>query len=265
MNNREAGPSNAWCTELQSRTPARGPLYVPDPPNSREGLQGRESSKCLNVQSYGKRLVKEAFWLPATRGSKKDYSDRVITPAVEAVCVPAHCHQGPRKPSSSTTFALNLHQGRAATGKKSLASMHPGLLQSCPDPLRPCRLWPARLLCQGGGFSRQTYRSILASICCHTVLEKHISCCQSCQLHWVPGAAITPENQAAAPPPYLALTGANSSVPGQPQEQTPVDDPHVEVEIKPRLKSRGSVNKEEDPKPSHQLYKLQIKSLWSTR
>ena len=32
-------------------------------------------------------------------------------------------------------------------------------------------------------------------------------------------------------------------------------DPHAEVEIKPQLKPRGSVAKEEDPKPSHQLYK----------
>ena len=46
----------------------------------------------------------------------------------------------------------------------------------------------------------------------------------------------------------------------QPQEQTPVDDSHAEVEIKPLLKPRGSVAKEEDPKPSHQLYRLQIKS-----
>ena len=34
-----------------------------------------------------------------------------------------------------------------------------------------------------------------------------------------------------------------------------MDDPHVEVEIKPQLKPRGSGAKEEDPKPSHQLYK----------
>ena len=32
--------------------------------------------------------------------------------------------------------------------------------------------------------------------------------------------------QAAVPPPHLALTGANPSPPGQPQEQTPVDDPY---------------------------------------
>ena len=71
--------------------------------------------------------------------------------------------------------------------------------------------------------------------------------------------------QAAAPPPDLALTGANPSPPGQPQEQTPMDDPHVEVEIKPQSKSRGSVAKEEDPKPPHQLYRLQTKSTRSTR
>ena len=52
----------------------------------------------------------------------------------------------------------------------------------------------------------------------------------------MPGAGRTPETQAAAPPPHLALTGANSSPPGEPQEQTPVDDPHAEVEIKPQLK-----------------------------
>ena len=39
-----------------------------------------------------------------------------------------------------------------------------------------------------------------------------------------------------------------------------MNDPHAEVEIKPQLKPRGSMAKEEDPKPSHQLYKLQIKS-----
>ena len=40
---------------------------------------------------------------------------------------------------------------------------------------------------------------------------------------------------------------------------------HEEVEINPRLKPRGRVAKEEDPKPCHQLCKLQIKSTQSTR
>ena len=44
-----------------------------------------------------------------------------------------------------------------------------------------------------------------------------------------------------------------------------MDNPHAEVEIKLQLKPRGSVTKEEDPKPFHQLYKLQIKSTRSAR
>ena len=39
-----------------------------------------------------------------------------------------------------------------------------------------------------------------------------------------------------------------------------MDDPHAEVDIKPQVKPRGSVAKEEDPKPSHQLHKLPVKS-----
>ena len=39
----------------------------------------------------------------------------------------------------------------------------------------------------------------------------------------------------------------NPSPPGKPQEQTPVDDPHAEVEKESQLKPRGSVVKEEDP------------------
>ena len=59
-----------------------------------------------------------------------------------------------------------------------------------------------------------------------------------------------PATQAAAPPPHLALRGSNPSPSGQPQEQTPVDNRHVEVEIKTQLKPRGSVTKQEDPKSS---------------
>ena len=60
-----------------------------DMPNNKEGPQAREPSKCLNGQSYRERLAKEAFRLPATRGSKKD-SDGAITPAMEAAYVPPH-------------------------------------------------------------------------------------------------------------------------------------------------------------------------------
>ena len=146
---------------------------------------------------------------------------------------------------------LNPHWGRAATGKKHLVPMRAGSFRSFPDFVT---LWT--VACQAflsWGFSRQEYWSILANTGCLTPLEHCISCCPGHQLPWVPGAARTPATQAAIPLPYLAFTGADPSPPGQPQEQTP------EVEIKPQLKLRGSVVKEEEPEPSHQLYKLLIK------
>ena len=173
---------------------------------------------CLNGRSYGERLAKEACWPPATRGLKKD-SDRAITSTVEG-----H-HQDPHKPSSCTTFMLNSHWGRADTGKKSLTSVLSGSLWLCPGSLRPCRLWPARLLCQGEGFSRQEYWSVLANTGCRTLLEHCISCSPSRQLPWVPGAARTPATQATASPPSIpgphrgrpkscrAALGANPSEP----------------------------------------------------
>jgi len=171
------------------------------------------------------------------------------------------CHM----PSSCATFSLNSHWGRAATGKKMSCVYAHRVTLVVSNSLWPCRLWLARLLCQGGGFSRQEYYNVLTNTGCHTLLEHYISCCPSHQLPWVPGAARTPVTQAAALPPHLAFTGGNPSPPGQPQEQTPVDNPHAEVKIKPQLIPRGSVAKEEDPKSSHQLYKLQIKFTRSTR
>jgi len=99
---------------------------------------------------------------------------------------------------------------------------------------------------------------------CHALTEHPISRCPSCRLPRVSGAT-RPVTQAAAPPPHLVFTRADPSPPGQAQEQTPVDNSHAEGEIKPQLKPRGSVAKEEDSKPSHQLYKLQIKSTQSSR
>ena len=67
--------------------------------------------------------------------------------------------QGPLKPSSCTTFMLNSHWGRAATGKKNSCIYACRVTSVVSESLQPYRLWPARLLCQGGGFSRQEYWS----------------------------------------------------------------------------------------------------------
>ena len=48
------------------------------------------------------------------------------------------------------------------------------------------------------------------------------------------------------------------SPPGKPEEQTTVDDPRAAVEIESQLKPRGTVVKEEDPKPCHQLYRCRL-------
>ena len=93
----------------------------------------------------------------------------------------------------------------------------------------------------------------------------YVSCGPRCWLPWVSGATRAPVIQPASLLPHLVLPGAEPSPPGQPQEQAPVDNPLVEMEIKLQLKPSESEAKEEDPKPSQQLYKLWIKTKWSTR
>ena len=218
LNNRDPDPSNTCHTELQSRTPPRvllevtdapiyragpqleAPLYVPDAPNNREGPQAREPSNCLSRLRYRKRLGKEVFWSPATRGSKKKKkdSDSTITPGVEAVCSLCPCLLAP--PGSLQAKQLcHLHMGaelpQAKKKKSCVYACRVTLVVS--NSLRSCRLWPVR----------QEYWSILANTGRHTLLEHYLSCCLSCQLPWVPGAARTPATQAAAPPPPLAFMG----------------------------------------------------------
>ena len=142
----------AW--KLQNRTAPGLPLLVPDGPIYGPGPQPGGPSMGLNFRSYGERLAKEAFWLPATRSSKK-VSGRAITPATEAV-------QGPRKPSSCATFtsALSCHRRRKALRLRTqVASV-------VSSSLRPCGLWPARLLCRGGSAGKNTraYWPILVAI-----------------------------------------------------------------------------------------------------
>ena len=115
------------------------------------------------------------------------------------------------------------------------------------------------------GFSRQEYWSILADIGCHTLLEHCISCCPSRQPRWVPGAARTPATQAAVPPPHLALTGANPSPPGQPQELNPSGRPSCRRANRTTVETQGQCGWGRRPKTFPAAVKLQIKSTWSIR
>ena len=77
------------------------------------------------------------------------------TPVAEAVHVPASQAAGP--PSRSTLKGQSGHRRK----KSCIWAHRVSLVMS--SSLWPCGLWPARLLCQGGGFSRQEHWSILAN------------------------------------------------------------------------------------------------------
>ena len=136
--------------------------------NNREGPQARDPSKCLNRRRYEERLAKEAPWAPATRGWKKA-SDQAITPAAEAVCVPAHLAP-PRSPQSRQLHHLHAQPslGQSCHRQKKMSCVHAHRISLVlSDSLRPCRLWPARLLCQRGGSPDRntgTYWPILVAV-----------------------------------------------------------------------------------------------------
>ena len=154
---------------------------MPDAPIYRVGPQAREPSKCLNGWSYGERLAKTGLLIASYKRIRKD-SDKAITPVAEAVHVPVHIvPPGPLQPKQLHHLHAQLSLGQSCQRQKKVlhlcAQGHFG-----STLLWPCRLQPTRLLCHGGGFSRQEYWSILANICFHTLLEHCISCCPSHQL-----------------------------------------------------------------------------------
>ena len=75
---------------------------------------------------------------------------------------------------------LSLGQSCHRQKKKSCIYVH-RVTSVVSHSLQPCILCPARLLCQGRGFSRQEYWSILAYTGCHILLEHYISRCPSRQ------------------------------------------------------------------------------------
>ena len=88
---------------------------MPDLPNNREGSQAREPSKCLN----GQRKTGQKGLLIASYKRFNKHFDRVITPAMEAVSVPAHlaptrvpASQAAAPPSCSTLTEEELPQAK---------------------------------------------------------------------------------------------------------------------------------------------------------
>ena len=158
LNNRLVVPSNAWraklqsrthpsawCTDVQSRTPARGAPLSP----------GKGPFKCLKRRSYGERQAKEAFWSPATTGSEKD-SERTITSAADAVRVPAHLVP-PGTPQAKQLCHLHTQLSLGQSCHRQNSCVYAlGVALVISNSLQPCRLRPARLLCQGGSPGKNT-------------------------------------------------------------------------------------------------------------
>ena len=116
---------------------------MPDAANNREGPQAREPSKCLKSgameEDWPKRPSDHPQEVSYKRLKKRLF--RAVTPGTEAVCDPA-------------LFALRrLHaqlSRRQSCHRKKKSCVYACRATSVvSNSLRPCKLWPARLLCQG--------------------------------------------------------------------------------------------------------------------
>ena len=159
---------------------------------------------------------------------------------------------------------LNCHWSRAATGKQCLVSMCAGSLWSCPTLCDPvgCGL-PGLSVREEGSPSKNTgaYWPMLVAIPSRALYFL---------LPWPPTPLSTwccqnPYDPSSCTTSTPASQGQTQVLQGSPRSKPQWTTHIVEMEIKPQLKPRGSLAKEEDLKPFHQLYKLQIKSTRSTR
>ena len=116
---------------------SEGPFYVPDMWNNREGPQAKDPSKCLNWWELRRKSGQRGLLITGYKRLKKD-SDRAITPAMEAVCVPAHLAL-PGSPQAKQLHHLHtqLSLGQSCRREKTLVSMCTGLLWSCPTLCDP--------------------------------------------------------------------------------------------------------------------------------
>ena len=170
-------------------------------------------------------------------------TDRAITPAAEAVCVPTWRCWDPHDPaavpaSRSTLTGAELHGRKSCVHARGATSACVALCNplDCDLPgFCVSGLLQARLLQRIGRYwlpcgPRAPYFLLpelptpLSTWCCQNPCDPSSP------------TTSTPGPLRGKPKSSRAASGAN-----------PVDDPHAEVEIEPRLKLRGSVAKEEDP------------------
>ena len=185
---------------------------------------------------------------------------------MEAVCVPAQLAP-PESLQAKQLYHLHtqLSLGQSYHRKKSHAPVHTRLIQLCPtlcDPIdyglpgpsvRKGVVLQARMLqCIGQNWLPYPSRALYfllplpptpLSTGCYQNLCNPGSCTTS-----------TPGPHRGKHKSSRAASGAN-----------PSGRPTCQGGNKTTIETQGSVAKEEDPKPSHQLYKLQITSTQSTR
>ena len=115
---------------------ARGPLYVSDAPNKREGSPAREPSKYLNGGATEKDRPKRSSDRQLQGGSKKD-SDRAITPAPEAVHASVHlAPPGSLQEKQLCHLHTQLSLGQSCHRQEMSSSTHAGSLW-CPTLCHP--------------------------------------------------------------------------------------------------------------------------------
>ena len=155
---------------------------MPDALNNIEEPQEKAPSKCLNGAELWRKMSQRGLLIASYKKLQKD-SERAIPPAAEAVHVPARlAPAGSPQAKQLHHLHTQLSLGQSCHRQNKSCIYAHRVISVVSDSLQCCRLWPARLLYQGRGFSKQEYWSILANTGCHTLLEHYISCCPSCQL-----------------------------------------------------------------------------------
>ena len=100
---------------------------------------------------------------------------RAITPVVEAVCVPAYLAlPGSLQANQLYHLHAQLSLGQNCHRQKKPCIYVRRVASVVSNPLQPCRLWPASLLCQGGvspGKNTGTYWPMLLLLSCFSRVQ----------------------------------------------------------------------------------------------
>ena len=153
---------------------------MPDALNNREGTQARKPSYVPEWAELWRKTGQRGLLIASYKRLEKRLQKGHNSCGGGSPC---HCTLGAARVPSSQATVLPSHStllGQSFHRQKNSCTYTCWVASVVSYSLRPCGLWLARLLCQGVGFTRQEYWSVLAHTGCHTLLEHSISCCPSC-------------------------------------------------------------------------------------